>query len=65
MADSFCVGLAVPKPLSLREIGQQLKCRLRWSIRREWKRAVGFSLQGYRRHRVLAEVEEFDFIDLR
>jgi hypothetical protein len=65
MADSFCVGLAVSKPLSLRETGQQLKCRLRWSIRSGWKRAVGLCLQGYRRHRVLAAVKEFDFVNLR
>jgi hypothetical protein len=65
MTDSFCVGLACSKPLSLRETGQQLKCRLRWSIRSGRKRAVGLSLQGYLRYRVLTDVEEFDFVNLR
>jgi len=65
MADSFCVGLACSKPLSLRKTGQQLKCRLRWSIRSGRKRAVDLSLQGYPRYKVLTSVKEFDFVDLR
>ena len=65
LADSFCVDLAVSKPLSLQETWQQRKCRLRWSIRGGRKRVVGLSLQGYYRHRVLTAVKEFDFVDLR